>query len=568
MMRLSLAAVILLTGCYKPTYPEQFKCSTAYPDCPEGQQCAFGRGVCVPAGSKLDAAPPDIPAAERGPGRNTPARPDLSPDRWIFDAAPPNIPPVDMRVADTSAPQKDTSATGTSWVRSWGDSDNETARAVAMDPSGATYILGQYRGTVDFGGFQLTSVKNSSGSSTIDIVVLKVSPAGTVVWAVSAGGPGLDRGNAMVLDKNKQVYIAGKTTPGATFGAIKPKNFYGHDDWFVARLSPTKGAFSWVEIGGSSGWYEDATALAVRPGSDDIYVTGTHGSKATFGGKTISHFGGKDIFVARMQSSGKVVWTNNAGGLASEMGKGIIVDSTHVYITGYFYGTARFGSVKTLKVKTSNSNDADIFVAALTYGLGKWAWANRAGGAYFDSGNAVVIHPVAPNRPVVAGYFSTTATFDDGSSKGIVRTSAGHEDVFVAEVYKSSGNFVTVSTAGGTGSDTAEALAVDGLKQHVMVTGTFGGDATFGKLKAIHTAGSSKDSPDIFLARYKTTTGFDWLHTAGGTSWDLAEDVAVDPGRRVVVTGYYTGNLSFGASMLLKSKGNSDDLYLWSLPTP
>ena len=48
--------------------------------------------------------------------------------------------------------------------------------------------------------------------------------------------------------------------------------------------------------------------------SGNSYITGQFGSSATFGSTTLTTSGGFDIFLAKFDNSGNVVWASKAGG--------------------------------------------------------------------------------------------------------------------------------------------------------------------------------------------------------------------------------------------------------------
>ena len=80
-----------------------------------------------------------------------------------------------------------------------------------------------------------------------------------------------------------------------------------------------------------------ANAIKVAPNSDQ-YVTGQFSLKAKFSTTTLVAQGGTDIFLARYEASGKLVWVLQAGGGAEEdAGQALSLDSEgNVYVTGSF----------------------------------------------------------------------------------------------------------------------------------------------------------------------------------------------------------------------------------------
>ncbi len=82
-------------------------------------------------------------------------------------------------------------------------------------------------------------------------------------------------------------------------------------------------------------------------GSGHSYVTGSFRGSATFGPgetneTTLTSAGGIDIFVAKYDAAGALVWAKRAGGTGSDFGRGTAVDgSGNSYVTGFF---GAFGS--------------------------------------------------------------------------------------------------------------------------------------------------------------------------------------------------------------------------------
>ena len=73
------------------------------------------------------------------------------------------------------------------------------------------------------------------------------------------------------------------------------------------------------------------------------------------------------------------LWAINAGGSNNDYCYSIGVDASgNIYVTGYFQGTATFGS----NTLTSNGS-SDIFIAKLD-SSGNWLWARNAGGSSRD----------------------------------------------------------------------------------------------------------------------------------------------------------------------------------------
>ncbi len=54
----------------------------------------------------------------------------------------------------------------------------------------------------------------------------------------------------------------------------------------------------------------------------------------------------KDLFVAKYDATGRLLWVHRAGGRGSDVAYGIALDSFgQVFLTGSFYGDAYFGRI-------------------------------------------------------------------------------------------------------------------------------------------------------------------------------------------------------------------------------
>jgi hypothetical protein len=130
------------------------------------------------------------------------------------------------------------------------------------------------------------------------------------------------------------------------------------------------------------------------------------------------------VFVAKVGPSGAYVWATQAGGSSGDIGQGIsaLPDGSSI-VTGYFQGTATFGS--TTLTSGAPPPTTDVFVVKVDPS-GAYVWATQAGGTSGDVGYGVSALP--DGSSIVTGDFRGTATF--GST---TLTSGGAADVFVAK---------------------------------------------------------------------------------------------------------------------------------------
>ncbi len=237
--------------------------------------------------------------------------------------------------------------------------------------------------------------------------------------AVKAGGTGDDRGWGIAVDSNDNSYITGYFDGTAEFGSTTLTSSGGYDV-FIAKVD-SSGNYLWTVKAGGTGFYDRGNGIAVDSNGNS-YITGYFDGTAEFGSTTLTSSGGYDVFIAKVDSSGNYLWTVKAGGTGFyDRGNGIAVDSNgNSYITGYFDGTAEFGSTT-----LSSAGEYDVFIAKVD-SSGNYLWAVKAGGSDLDEGWGITVD--SNGNSYITGYFYLTADF--GST---TLTSAGETDVFIAK---------------------------------------------------------------------------------------------------------------------------------------
>ena len=352
-------------------------------------------------------------------------------------------------------------------------------------------------------------------------------------WAVKAGGIDGDEGQSIAIDGNGNQYIIGCFDEIATFGN-HTLTTGGGKDIFVAKLD-SSGNWLWaIQAGGTDRDYGIDITL---DGQGNAWVTGHFEGTASFGSHTLTANGEYDVFAAKLDSSGNWLWAVQAGGPDFDYGTGIALDGAgNAYLSGYFYGTAIFGSQSL--VASGGESDADIFVAKLDPD-GNWLWAVTAGGTEDDAGFRIAVD--GSGNACLVGMFKNTATF--GSQ---TLTASGDFDVFVAKL-DPSGNWLWAAGAGGIHPDSGYGTALEDSGV-VYVTGLFMGTATFGS----HTLTASADdtNTDIFVARLDPSGNWLWAARAGGTDHDAGFNIVTDGSGNAWVTGVFSRTATFGSHSL------------------
>lgn len=101
------------------------------------------------------------------------------------------------------------------WAKRIGSTGSDYGLALDIDDRGAVYVTGRFAGTVDFDpGLGVFNLKATSG---YDIFVLKLDTSGDFIWAKKMGGTGWDVGNAIAVDKDRNVVVTGRFDGTANF---------------------------------------------------------------------------------------------------------------------------------------------------------------------------------------------------------------------------------------------------------------------------------------------------------------------------------------------------------------
>jgi Tfp pilus assembly protein PilZ len=230
------------------------------------------------------------------------------------------------------------------WARSAGGSSDDVANATAVDAAGNVYVSGTFSDIADFGNTTLTSYGD------FDIFLAKYSIAGNLVWVRQMGGASRDHGYGVAVDASGHVYQTGVFQATAAFGDTTLTS-HGDFDVFVAKCD-SEGNLLWITQAGGSTW---SFGLGIAAdGTGNGYVTGFFTGATDFSGTTLVRRGERDIYLAKYNNVGELLWVKQGGGDYWDQGHGLAVDQQdNIYVTGLFWNTATFDSGVSLTSKSS-----------------------------------------------------------------------------------------------------------------------------------------------------------------------------------------------------------------------
>ena len=310
----------------------------------------------------------------------------------------------------------------------------------------------------------------------------------------------------------------------------------GAGDIYVAKFN-SSGSVLWADRMGSASSKSDGGRGISLDSYGNVYVSGFFYSTSSFGGAQLTSAGDRDGFVEKLDPNGNVLWAKGFGGTGTDIQQGMAVDSSgNIFTTGTFQGTANFGGPS----RTSAGGN-DAFVVKLD-GNGNTVWVKGIGGITDDSGFSVGVD--SGGGVYAVGDFGLTVTLG-----GLTLTSRGGTDGFITKL-DPLGNFLWAQQVGGRGVDDATSIAVG--VGGVYVTGDFYGTVTLGGATL-----TSKGQNDVFIARLSTSGNVAWAKSFGGTGSDFGLGIATDDSGNAYVTGDFQGTATFGG-VVLNSYGGYD----------
>jgi hypothetical protein len=200
------------------------------------------------------------------------------------------------------------------------------SHSVSVDALGNAYMSGTYY-----------------ASPSNDAFLAKYDAAGSLLWTRRLGSANIDSSNAVVVDVSGNAFICGSTS-----GDLGGTN-QGSNDVFLSKYD-TSGVLQWTKQLGTSG-SDDGYGLALDT-DGNLFICGN--TSGDLGG---TNQGGYDLFVAKYDASGNLLWTQQLGTSNSDYCFSLVLDSANnAFIAGKTFGD----------IGGTNQGSADAFLIKLS----------------------------------------------------------------------------------------------------------------------------------------------------------------------------------------------------------
>ncbi len=370
------------------------------------------------------------------------------------------------------------------WTRHFGGRGEDNIFDTDCDNDGNVVLSGYFQGTIQFGAYTLSS------KGGFDMLLAKISPDGTVLWAKNYGGSGNDGGNEVVIGNDNRI-IAGAGSDG-TFEEIANT---GKQDAYVLSLDEN-GHVEWIQAVKGSG---DARAKAIEVDNfGNVYIGGDYRNTNYIEENNrkipFRRFGGRDAYLASFTASGKYRWKKNWGNSGVDFCKGIVTTSQNaIYAVGQFQKQVSFDNIQL----TSSSNSRDLFVWKIDH-MGSSQWIRHISSSDKLSGAEVAID--SDDNLIFGLGLTGTTNFQTGKSNRETVFPRGSIRTPVLIKYNKNGSSVEFITAEQSYDGRFGEIAVSNNTVYIDCE-IIGGSYRFGN-DNITTMAQSKDAAIVAIQLY------------------------------------------------------------------
>jgi len=428
-----------------------------------------------------------------------------------------------------------------------GGSGGDIAYGVAVNSSGEAYVAG-VTGSVNF---PVKSAAQPTLAGEANAFVSKLNSSGSgLVYSTFIGGSGSDAAAAIAIDASGNAYITGNTSSTnfpTTAGVFQPA-YDGSTDAFVAEIAPSGSKLVYSSyLGGTAADFGQGIAVS---SSGNAYVTGSTESfdfptvtplqVGNDGCTTINEEGetvetcNSAVFVAEVNATASaLVYSTYLGGSGNNSGQAIVVDSGgNAFVTG---STSSSDFPTQSAWQSESGGGSDAFLTELNPSGSAFVFSTYLGGSQNDGAYGLVLD--SSGNIYVAG---STQSNNFPTTPNVFQTQyAGAGDAFLTK-FGAGGAVVVYSTfIGGTGSDQANAIAVNAAGDAFIVGGTQSTDFPLtdpsqrilglsGASNCSSATGSATLCSDAFVVNLNSSGMPVYSTFLGGTGADVAQAVAVD----------------------------------------
>lgn len=318
------------------------------------------------------------------------------------------------------------------WAHAYGADGEERFMDVVVNDQNEIYITGYIKNLDDGNGLTLTTDRPSDNFH--DIITLKMSSSGSILWADVMGGSVQDYGRDIALDNDGNIYVFAQYSGTITYKLGDPNgNQFGIQktsngrDAVILRYAPN-GYLQWVtSMGGTFSEFPRGMdvlddKIYVQGGYVNSFETFINGTKLTLNTES----GQQALFIAQLDTSGTVNWATQLGdgtGQIFESSK-LAAHANGVVVTGNAQGQIDYDPGAGFTVLDASTSGTNGYIVNLdTNGDFNWAKLVRERNIHGLAIIDTTIYATVRNKSSIRLY-----DLGSGDSTGIL-TFSTHEQI-------------------------------------------------------------------------------------------------------------------------------------------
>ena len=323
------------------------------------------------------------------------------------------------------------------WVKSIGSFGPDAANSIKTDNDKNIYLAGGYTGNVDFENGN--SILNTDINGKSNGFIVKWDKDWNLIWFAPIVSDAFANVIDLTIDRIGNVYAVGSYSGNILFEQNEkpykiPSN--GDVDGFILKINYNT-HLEWIHtLGGKS----SDSGFSIKTDSlGFIYTNGVYKETIDLdpgiGVSSYTSNGGSDIFILKLDSLGKLIWSKTIGGDNDDTPSALAFDKTgFIYLTGLFSKKVNFGTENVPKIINSKGK-YDNFILCLSKD-GNLLWVNSIGrDSSYCRGISIYIDD---NFTIyTTGIFYGKIDFNPNFTNELIN-STGNYDAFILKLKQSS----------------------------------------------------------------------------------------------------------------------------------
>ena len=307
------------------------------------------------------------------------------------------------------------------WIHTGGGPGYDYGHGLDLMPGGGCVVAGRMVGPAQLGKNILETEEKGSR-----LFVARYGDDGKLIWAKAGGTPATAGAEDVAVDRSGNVWVCGRASNNATYDG-QPLGNENNGGLLVAKIAGKDGTLLQATRFGTEAEGHVAGVIPDKK-NGGCYICGGYKGTIVAGSNSIESVGDKDIFVAHLNTEGKIDWLKSGGGSGWDLALGIGVDNKgNVLVTGFVTDKGNFGDG--FKVPRGADEKQEGFVTCYNP-QGKLLWLVTNGGADNEINEDIACDAVG--NIIYGGGFRSEGIFGTITLEAKLAEKHG-QDIFVAK---------------------------------------------------------------------------------------------------------------------------------------